>query len=418
MPRLKGRRGAVVVLLGIMIIALTAIAAIAMDFSRLWALRNELQTSADAGALAGAIQLLPPNVAGTAPAVASNYATQNKAMYGTVSVDAVVLGDWDDHTKTFTPEASHTDAVKVVVSRQSTGLVMAMLGVPLPRLQAQAIAWADAPVAEAAGCLKPWAIPFTQLMYRINQHRGIPNTPDTLGLYRPFDQVHDLAALNNMSTAERTFNLKLGSTGGQVYDTVGAISGSYQAVRLPKLWDYATQSYPSPGPSSGASAYEEHLSGGTCNTLAVGDSLQTESGNKVGPTLCGVLPPGAHSCGAGNSQGPGVCSVVRGHRDDPMSIGQNDARYGDCVDSQNNVGVDIKAAFFMCRTGCNGQTAVVVSLLGSFTLTKVFPDDAKKNQNPYTNFSKSEIVGIFKPLQDNGDVGPGQTTLVRPILVK
>jgi hypothetical protein len=59
-----------------------------------------------------------------------------------------------------------------------------------------------------------------------------------------------------------------------------------------------------------------------------------------------------------------------------------------------------------------------VSLLGSFTLTKVFPDDPKQNQNPYTQFSKSEIMGIFKPVSDPGTVGPGSTTLVRPIIVK
>jgi hypothetical protein len=57
-------------------------------------------------------------------------------------------------------------------------------------------------------------------------------------------------------------------------------------------------------------------------------------------------------------------------------------------------------------------------MLGSFTLTKVFPDNAKSQENPYTQFSKAEIVGIFKPVSDPGSVGPGQTTLVKPILVK
>ena len=48
--RMKARRGAVVVMLGIMMVALVSVTAVSIDFSRLWALRNELQTSADAAA--------------------------------------------------------------------------------------------------------------------------------------------------------------------------------------------------------------------------------------------------------------------------------------------------------------------------------------------------------------------------------
>ena len=90
--RLKARRGAVVVLLGIMAVALMSISSIAIDFSRLWTLRNELQTAADAAAHAGAIQLLPPNNAGLTwvDSAARNYAAVNLAMQGTVTVDSVL----------------------------------------------------------------------------------------------------------------------------------------------------------------------------------------------------------------------------------------------------------------------------------------------------------------------------------------
>jgi hypothetical protein len=411
--RLKARRGAVVVMLGIMMVALVSVSAIAIDFSRLWTLRNELQTSADAAAHAGAIQLLPPNNAGTTVAVATSYAIVNLAMQNTVTVDEVVLGDWDDIGRVFTPAAPHTDAVSVVVSRQSSGLIMGLLGVAPPRLKARAIGWADAPVATAAGCIKPIAVPFTQLMWRINVHRNIPNTPDTTGLYRPFDQDSDLVALSNMTAAERTFNLKVGS--GQLSDTLGAISGEYQGVQLGKYWDVATGLPANPPPDSGAGAYRDNMSGVTCHTLAVGDSLITENGNMTQPTICGAWP-GAQGCGG--TTGPGICSVIRGDQNDPLSIAQSDTTFGNCEDASGNAGVDMKAAFYRCTTGCNGKSTVEVSLLGSFTLTKVFPDDPKQNQNPYTQFSKSEIMGIFKPVSDPGTVGPGSTTLVRPIIVK
>jgi hypothetical protein len=147
--------------------------------------------------------------------------------------------------------------------------------------------------------------------------------------------------------------------------------------------------------------------------LAVGDSLETETGNMVGPTICGAWP-GAQGCGG--STGPGICSVIRGDNADPLNTPQSSTRFGDCEDASGNPGVDIKSAFYMCSSGCNGNSKVEVSLLGSFTLTKVFPDKSKGGA--YTTFDQAEIVGIFKPIADPGTVGPGSTTLVRPILVK
>lgn len=405
--KLKARRGAVVVMLGIMIVALVSVSAISIDFSRLWALRNELQTSADAAAHAGAIQLLPPNNAGTTVSVATSYANSNLAMAGTVTVDSVVLGDWDDVLKTFTPGAPHTDAVNVVVSRQSTGLIMKMMGVAAPRLKARAIGWADAPINNSAGCIKPIAVPFTQLMWRLNIERGISNTPDTLGMYRRFDAVADMAALANMTAAERTFSLKIGS--GQVFDTLGQMSGNYQAVKLPKYWDKSTGAIASPGPDNGADAYKNHMSGSTCNSLMVGDSLETQTGNMVGPTICGMI--GNAYCNSAG--GAGVCATIPGATDNtPVTA----STFGQCRDAAGNVGVDIKAAFYKCSSSCGGSSKVEVSLLGSFTLTHAYPASSKKNQTPA--FDNAEIVGIFKPVSDPGTVGPGSTTLVKPILVK
>lgn len=407
--RLKARRGAVVVMLGIMIVALVSITAISIDFSRLWSLRNELQTSADAAAHAGAIQLLPPNNAGQTIAVATSYGHLNLAMQDSVTVDSVILGDWDDNVRVFIPGAAHTDAVSVVVSRQSTGLIMAILGVAAPRLKARAIGWADAPVNTSAGCIKPMAVPFTQLMYKINVKRGIANTPDTLGLYRPFDADSDMVALGNMSPAERTFSLKLGS--GTVTDTLGALSGNYQAVKLGRYWSVQDSAYADPPPENGgAQVFKEHMSGGTCHNLTVGDSLITEPGVMAGPTVCGAYTGGN---GCGQVSGPGICSSLVGESDNTP---KTDLTYGNCLDSDNNHGVDIKAAFYRCVTGCNGLSTVEVSLLGSFTLTKVYPEGSNPNQSP--SFDKAEIQGFFKPVSDPGTVGPGSTTLVRPIIVR
>jgi hypothetical protein len=405
--KMKARRGAVIVMVGIMMVSLVSISAISIDFSRMWSLRNELQTSADAAALAGAIQLLPPNNAGTTIATATSWAGLNPAMQGSVTVDSVETGDWDDDLRLFTPNAPITDAVRVVVSRQSNGLIMGLMGVNAPRLKARAIAWADAPVVTSAGCIKPVAIPFTQMMYRINQYRGIANTPDDSGMYRPFDNVADMAALNNMTTAQRTFSLKIGA--GTLNDTLGQMAGSYQATKLGKYWDVSTGQYATPAPDNrGADAYKEHLGGVTCHTLSVGDSLATQPGNMAGPTVCGVI---GSLCPSGS--GPGICASLPGETDNTP---RNDGSFGDCRKADGTTGVDVKAAFYRCMTGCQGQSTVEVSLLGSFTLMKVYPQGSLPNQSP--SFELAEIVGIFKPVSDPGTVGPGATTLSRPILVK
>ena len=420
--RLKNRRGAVVVMLGIMIVALVSVSAISIDFSRLWSLRNELQTSADAAAHAGAVQLAPPNNASTTIAVATSYAHVNLAMQDSVAVDSVILGDWDDVAKTFTPwpVASTTDAVSVTVSRQSSGLIMSMLGVASPRLKARAIGWADAPVSDATGCIKPWAIPYTLLMYRINEYRNAHESPapfvpsnSAANLTRPFDQVADLNALQQMSAAERTFRLKQGS--GYMSDSGSAISGNYQSVILPEYWDVtAGGAYPGSGtpsnnpnytPSDGGGMnYANNIAGTTCNTLDVGDVLKTEQGVAVGPTLHGFL-------GTGGVSGPGICDGILGHQD---GINQNDPRYGDCVVG-TTTGVDVKAAFFYCSSNCNGKSEVEVKMLGSFTLQKIYPQ-GDHGQNP--QWDASEIVGIFKPVTDPGLVGPGSTMYTTIIIVK
>jgi hypothetical protein len=211
-------------------------------------------------------------------------------MQGAVTIESVILGDWDDITRTFFPDAPVTDAVHVTVSRQSTGLIMAMLGIPLPRIKAQAIGWADAPIATATGCIKPWAIPYVTLMYRVNVFRNTAGTgsfvpPNSFAnMTRPFDQVEDIKALNAMSVTDRTFSLKLGD--GKVQDSAStSMPGNYQAVVLPELIDGPTGQVNDSTGKTGASAYRDNIAGAKCNTLDVGDILATEAGQMAGPTI-------------------------------------------------------------------------------------------------------------------------------------
>jgi hypothetical protein len=56
---------------------------------------------------------------------------------------------------------------------------------------------------------------------------------------------------------------------------------------------------------------------------------------------------------------------------------------------------------------------VGVTLLGSFTLEKIYP-----NSDPQKTWDKSQIVGVFNPVSDIGPIGGTATTLRRVILVK
>jgi Flp pilus assembly protein TadG len=400
---LKPRRGAFVIITAILLISMFAVMAIAIDFSRMGSLRNELQNSADAAVLAGAIQMLPGKDPNTAADSLNAYAARNKAMQGTVTVDSLTFGLWDDAAATFTPLGSYVgaNAVRTVVSRQSSGLTMTgLFGLAAPTIKARATAWARAPVT-SFGCIKPWAVPYQQLISRINTHNGVANT--TTNLQRPFTP-EDLDTLMAMASSERQFQLHLGNG---TLDTA-QISGNYQAVQLGKYWDAATQTYPSPGPTNGAQAYRDDVAGVNCHGLAIGDSLQTNQGlagaqNTVDPMLIQGNPP------------QGVCTTIRGYNDttDPSS-----SEYGDCLNSSGSVGVSEIAIFYLCTSACNGASKVKTQMMASFTIDKVYP---KKDTGPNPQYEMAQINGTFRALSaPDGRVGTAgaSSPLVKVILVK
>ena len=401
MARMRNRKGVIIVIFAIMMVVLMGAAAMSIDMARIWAMRNELQTSADAGALAGAIQLTPPSDPDFASDSATSYSRRNRVLGALPDVDLVELGVWNDTLATFSNGATPTNAVRVVVSHPTNGLIMGMLGIAAPRVHANAIAWANAPVP-AANCVKPWSIPYVTLMYRINLKRGIIPANSEANLTRTFDQNLDLAALNSMTETERSFTLKMGA--GKIDDDAagGTMPGNFNPVQLPRVWDAATGTADPEGtPPNGAKAYEDNVAGATCHTISVGDSLETETGNMPNATIDGVTAD------------PGVCDVLVG---EDNNVPSTDPTFGNCLGTDGNPGVTIKAAFHLCRTKCNGRTKVGVEMVGSFKLKKVYPAKSKNGQTPA--FDKNEIQGVFVPTAASGPVGPGPTTLTRLILVK
>jgi Flp pilus assembly protein TadG len=137
----RSRRGHIAVLVAVLITALVAVSSVTLDTNRLLSFRNELQFSADAGAHAGAIQLIEPNDPMFTADTAAAYATRYLAMQHVVRVDSVVLGGWDDFSHVFTPGLTPFNAVRVVVSQRPTGLLVSHFGMNSPRVWARAVGW-------------------------------------------------------------------------------------------------------------------------------------------------------------------------------------------------------------------------------------------------------------------------------------
>jgi uncharacterized membrane protein len=138
---MRSRKGTIAVLVAVLTTGLVAVSAVSLDTNRLLSFRNELQFSADAGAHAGAIQLLEPNDPTYTADTAAAYAARYKAMQTVVQVDSVELGGWDDFNNQFQPGLTPFNAVRVVVSQRPTGLLMSHFGLNSPRLRARAVGW-------------------------------------------------------------------------------------------------------------------------------------------------------------------------------------------------------------------------------------------------------------------------------------
>jgi uncharacterized membrane protein len=136
----KSRSGNAV-LVAVLLTGTVAASAVSLDVARLSSMRHELQSSADAGAHAGAIQLMEPNDPMFTVDMARSFATRYLAMQGAVQVDSVEMGGWDDFGRVFHPGLTPFNAVRVVVSRQPGGLLASHLGLSSPRIRARAVGW-------------------------------------------------------------------------------------------------------------------------------------------------------------------------------------------------------------------------------------------------------------------------------------
>lgn len=370
MLRLRNRKGAMLVLGALLFMGLMVMAVLAIDFSRTVEQSAQIHTAADAGAHAGAVELLIHR----SQALDSANAVATANLPPGALAPIAEYGRWDDTAKVFTvADSVEANAIRVTTARNTKYLIGGLFNILPQTMRRMSIAWATAPVV-ATGCIRPWALPYDSLLAK-------------LGISDPNHQLTDadLTNLRNLTPAQRRVRLKLGDLSG------GGTSqpGNFNAVVIPSFWMAATQSYRIPRPQTGANEYRTNIETETCGPLTgVGDSVDTEPGNMPGPTI---------------SATDVLCSQFGGG-----FVGDQ------CINGNGTVGVPIKIVLFSGQL--QGRSPAVIRAIGGFVLETMFHNSCP-SCTPTED--KGEIIGYFDTFNTGGSVATGgQSTIVRPILVR
>ena len=362
----KRRRGAVLLIVAVLLTALLIFLAIVFDFSRMYAQKNELQTSADAGSLAGVLELFsnPDSVVDSAISIGQ----RNEVLKKTITVFGgdVDCGIWDDATAVYTPVSvpggpcESTDNAVRVTTRDSANYVFPVLvGATGKELTTVAIAWSA--YVDRAYCVKPVAMRYETLTTLLD-----PANTDTFRVLTDYD----MQQLATLPQASLTFTLKTGDAGEP---------GNFGAITLPG--------------GNGGNWFKTNFA--TCyqGLIGRGDVIDLQTGNIAGPVMEGA---------DGWGPNPGFCEPL--------------ASNGDCMDGNGNVGKLMVTALWTCELPSCDPTAtpqvngasipVTVKGLVSFLLDKV------------TSPPNVEVTGHFVAAPVGGNVSPIPSTVRRIVLVK
>jgi hypothetical protein len=244
------RRGAVLVMATVAMTGLMVITAIAVDLSRLFVLRTELQTAADAAALAAAMQLNGDRSRARAFALVG--ARTNQALAGTVDVDSVRFGVWDPKNRTLGEPTSplSADAAQVIVGRSATYLLGRLISDGPVRVTARATAWAGAP-AMRANCVTPWFILHHDFMEAFGKAHGAMLSHE------------DIRSLRDTATNKRWLTVRINRNWNNPPDT-----GTFYGMIIPSHNS-------GKAPEAGHAAYRRHIT--ECTTMERGWVAKVEN---------------------------------------------------------------------------------------------------------------------------------------------
>jgi Flp pilus assembly protein TadG len=162
---LRDQRGSILLFTTVLVVPLMLIiGGLALDLSYYGTVDDQLQRSMDAAALAGAGKLgFDDSVFPTVRSFAQNYASINTFKSGTISLDLntantpsgnIVLGIWNDATRTFTPSTDGTfvNAVRCRYSSSVPTSFLRLIGLNSLATAAQATAVSVPPATVCPGC--------------------------------------------------------------------------------------------------------------------------------------------------------------------------------------------------------------------------------------------------------------------------
>ena len=282
---MRNRRGAIVVMTGVFIVAIMLIAAISVDASRIFAAKNELQTASDAGALAGAIHLSEGYSDFEDSARA--YAELNTVEQDGVDSVEVEWGVWMPADRQFIVGAEPKDAVRVTTRHPLPLSLARVFGDSTVMISASAVAWSAGPVMEPQ-CIKPIAVPYSRLL----QILGRP--PWTAAALTD----DDIRALREMPVTARKWHFHLGdqqtehsNAGGNQFGEDHLKIDEYFPIDIDSTYDRGD-----PGmltrPSVDTATYRSYLAGppdGRCSVrVRPGDRVRSEPAPKVNAVRNGL----------------------------------------------------------------------------------------------------------------------------------
>jgi Flp pilus assembly protein TadG len=273
-------RGASLLYITVGFMAFFAATALAIDVGMLMTARGQAQTSADAGALSGALALALDDFddrSATGPAVLSamNTALENAVLKGIASVQP------EDVTFPVGP-SGQSDRVRVNVFRTAernnslSTFIMSVFGMSSADISARATA--EAAPANAMSCVRPFTIPD-----KWDENTAPPWTADSV--FEHYDNQG-----NTVPDADEYIPPgQPGYEGYDPYDDKGTLltirAGGGNNIQPTFYYSWAM---PDDGSSTGGSWYEENI--WSCNQTVVGFGyvMTQEPGNMVGPTTQGI----------------------------------------------------------------------------------------------------------------------------------
>ena len=350
------RRGAVLVMATAALTGLMVVTAIAVDLSRMFVLRTELQTAADAAALAAARQL--NGTRSRAEQAAISAAQANRALDSLVDLDSVRFGVWRPESRSFvrTSGPIGADAAQVTVGRSAAYLLARFFSPGPVRITARATAWAGAP-AMRASCVAPWFILHHDYMEAFGKAHDSTLTHD------------DIRTLRDTATNKRYLTVKLKRSGSS-NDPPDV--GTFYGMDLPSP-------YSGDAPTHGKHDYRKNIT--DCNTMERGWVARTEQFTTTKTQTF-----------------PGLEDLCK-----PLAAGV-------CYNAKGGIGVPITVSIFCTgpeHTG--GDMWLQVEWVTGFMLT------GTRQTSSYV-----EVTGYLIPTKGTGEISrDGEATgLVRTILVR